>query len=307
MPKIVDLTQAIAMKRYYQAPQKRIGLWGTLVLSNLMWVAVVAMLASTLFGISHLANTMATSYWQEHCNLSEVKRLSEKEKKERDDRIARLIAYKSKKPLELVALGKAISSVLDSSPAKARDFFEQALPEAMEVQVNYGIPASAVMAQAIYESGYGSSELAVKYHNYFGIKAFSNWDGPRAEAMPTKDSGRPTRADFRAYDNLKEGFRGYAQHMKDSGRYESAFYKTSGPDYVKAILRAGYCPDSNYYDNIMRIMRNHNLQALDQILQSSTETQILASKPDTESTSLADILSVPLSSPASQSPTTATP
>lgn len=290
MPKIVDLTPAIAMRRYYQERPKRLGLWGTLVLSNLIWLAVVGMLASSLFGLSQLAHNMASKYIRTELELSQAKTLSEKEKHDRDERIARLISYKSKKPLEMVALGKAISAVLDSAPSKYRNFFEQALPEAMEIQVNYAIPASAVMAMAIHESGYGTSETAVKGCNYFGIKAFSNWSGPRLEKMVTRDNGVLTRADFRAYKDMKEGFRGYAEFLKESGRYDSAFNKPSGPEFVRTILHAGYCPDPTYHDNIMQIMKNYNLELLDTALQTTTETQVLASKPK-DSPSLNDILS----------------
>jgi len=278
------------MRRYYQERPKRLGLWGTLVLSNLIWLAVVGMLASSLFGLSQLAHDMASKYIRTELDLSAVKRLSEKEKQERDARIARLISYKSKKPLEMVALGKAISTVLDSAPPKYRSFFEEALPEAMDVQVNYAIPASAVMAMAIHESGFGTSEQAVKGHNYFGIKAFSNWTGPRLEKMLTRDNGVLTRADFRSYKDMKEGFRGYAEFLKESPRYEAAFTKPTGSEFVASILRAGYCPDPTYHDNIIQIMKNYHLELLDTVLQTTTETQMLASKP-AESPSLEDILS----------------
>ena len=42
----------------------------------------------------------------------------------------------------------------------------------------YGIKCpSAIISQAILESGYGESLLAAKYHNYFGLKCGTAWKG----------------------------------------------------------------------------------------------------------------------------------
>ena len=65
------------------------------------------------------------------------------------------------------------------------------------IQTTTQIPASAVIAMAIFGSGYGNSILAKEYNNYFGMKAFDSWTGPRALNMPTRDNGIETTADFR--------------------------------------------------------------------------------------------------------------
>ncbi|NBQ65952.1 MAG: hypothetical protein EBT95_10605 [Verrucomicrobia bacterium] len=74
----------------------------------------------------------------------------------------------------------------------------------MMIQTTTQIPASAVIAMAIFESGYGNSVLAKEYNNYFGMKAFGSWTGPRAMNMPTRDNGVETTADFRAYPDARQ-------------------------------------------------------------------------------------------------------
>lgn len=274
----VDLTPAFIIKRYYKEPPKRYGLWGTLILSNVLWAGLFIFLASILVVLSKSASTMASSYLQERWKVSQIKESVSKEIEERDLKIARLIQYQSSSSTDVLTLARKISGVLDSAPTRHRDFFEKAVPEAMHLQVTQGIPASAIIAMAIYESGYGRSMLASQHNNYFGIKAFNDWKGPRAKSMPTRDLGVLTTADFRAYRNMGESFEGYVSFLKQNPRYKDAFKKRSGAEFVAAILKAGYCPDSNYYANIIDIMQRHQLAELDETIQTTTGTSLLASK-----------------------------
>jgi flagellum-specific peptidoglycan hydrolase FlgJ len=269
--KTVDLMPALAMKRFYRQPKKRVGLWGTLIISNALWIGAVLLLAGSLWTTTKVGTAMTEFYIKERAKWIEQDATMKKELESRNLQIARLVALQtSQSPDDVVQLAKKLSGVLNSAYGDRRKFIEAALPHAIRIQVQYGIPASATISQAIYESGYGSSALAKEHHNYFGIKAFSNWNGPMAE-MPTKDSGVPTTAHFRKYPSLGDGFQGYADFLRASGRYDRAFYMQSGVDFVAALLRAGYCPDSNYLDNIKAIMARHRLQELDNIIKAADQ------------------------------------
>lgn len=68
-----------------------------------------------------------------------------------------------------------------------------------------GILASLTIAQAILESGWGTSELATKANALFGIKADARWSG-RAYSKDTKEcydgvTYATITALFRAYDS----------------------------------------------------------------------------------------------------------
>jgi flagellum-specific peptidoglycan hydrolase FlgJ len=269
--KTVDLMPALAMKRFYRQPKKRVGLWGTLLISNALWISAVLVLGGSLWATTKVGTAMTEFYIKERAKWIEQDANMQKELEARNLQIARLVALQtSQSPDDVVQLANKLSGVLNSAYGDRRKFIEAALPHAIRIQVQYGIPASATISQAIYESGYGASALAKEHHNFFGIKAFNNWSGPKA-LMPTKDSGVRTTAYFRKYPSLGDGFQGYADFLRASGRYDRAFYMQSGVEFVGALLRAGYCPDGDYLGNIKVIMARHRLQELDNIIKAADQ------------------------------------
>jgi len=170
-----------------------------------------------------------------------------------------LNAYSTAQALELA---DAMQKVVLSGSDPQQSFLAALVPEALKIQVTHGIPASATMAMAIYESGYGKSELALTANNFFGMKAFEQvWSGEKVY-LPTKDSGRATMAYFRSYPSVAAAVQGYADFLKQE-RYREAHAHRNGRDFVAAVLRAGYCPDGNYLEHITEIIRRHKLDALD--------------------------------------------
>jgi flagellum-specific peptidoglycan hydrolase FlgJ len=267
----MDLMPALAMKRFYSKPPRRIGLWGVLIFSNVLWIGMVVFLTTAAWTSTKLGTAVTEFYFKEKSNWIAQREAKQKELEESNLQVARMVALQTSSPGDVVRLASKISKVLNSTYGSQRTFIEQALPEAIRIQVQFGIPASATISQAIYESGYGGSSLAKEHHNYFGIKAFSSWNGARAESMPTVDSGVKTHADFRAYATLGEGFEGYARFLKESGRYDRAFYTPTGLAFVNTILKAGYCPDSTYLPAIQKIMQKHNLVELDDIIKAGSD------------------------------------
>lgn len=269
--KSMELGPALAMKRYHQNKPRKLGIWGILVLSNMTWIGMVLFLWTGLWSSSKLGVVLTDFYLKEKNRWAEVTEVQQKTIEERNLEIARMVAFQTSSPGDVVRLAETVSSVLNTSKGSQRDFLEKALPEAIRLQVQTGVPASAIISMSIYESGYGRSALASEYNNFFGIKAFSNWSGPRARSMPTVDSGVRTRADFRAYPSVYDGFLGYTSFLRETGRYNAAFSTETGEDFVRAVLRAGYCPDGDYLGNIKTIMARHNLEQLDHILEAGAE------------------------------------
>ena len=125
---------------------------------------------------------------------------------------------------------------------------------------------SAVIAQACVESAYGTSSLAYKYHNYFGLKCGSKWSGPSVN-MKTKEEYQPgtltaIRDNFRAYPDLASGVHGYYQFISAS-RYKALKSATSAQYYLQKIKAAGYCTSSTYVSTCMSVVNKHSLYGWD--------------------------------------------
>ena len=124
---------------------------------------------------------------------------------------------------------------------------------------------SASIAQACVESAYGLSGLA-KYHNYFGLKCGSKWKG-KSVNMRTKEEYTPgtlttIKDNFRAYDTMMEGVRGYYDFIS-TPRYNALFTADTPQDYLERIKAAGYATSSTYVGTCMNVVREMELEKWD--------------------------------------------
>lgn len=131
----------------------------------------------------------------------------------------------------------------------------------------YGISVhSPIIAQAIIESGWGSSVLARKYNNYFGLKCGSSWKGGSVN-MATKEEYKPgvvtnIRDNFRTYEDFDAGIRGYFEFINRS-RYANLKRVKNPEEYVRRIKADGYATSSKYVDTIMKVIRDNKLTRFD--------------------------------------------
>ncbi len=278
-----DLTKIIAMTAYQETtpfprPISSLQLKKYLFVTNLCWLLGLLVIGYTTITVANFA-------WAQR-----AERVAEAEHSQAlQEEITRLAELHQYTAAQTMQLAKSIQGVLDTADTSVqRRFLVAILPEALRLQTLYRIPVSALIGQAIYESGYGTSPLT-KYHNYFGMKAQGDdWNGAVVE-MPTKDSGVPTVAKFRAYRDMKSGIEGYATFLRTKDRYAKAFELRSGPQFIATIAKAGYCPDSNYAAQVGSIINRHKLANLDlpQELPATTDTtapQLAAQQPSPTAT-----------------------
>ena len=124
---------------------------------------------------------------------------------------------------------------------------------------------SAVIAQACIESGYNTSLLSLKYHNYFGLKCGSAWKGPSVN-MKTKEEYNSQlvsiRDNFRVFQDMESGVKGYYDFISTK-RYASLKDTDTPLSYLSEIKKSGYATSSSYVNTCMNVVLKHELTAYD--------------------------------------------
>lgn len=124
----------------------------------------------------------------------------------------------------------------------------------------YGIPASITLAQGLFESGGGNSELARVANNHFGIKANSDWKGP----IYYKDDDHPNDR-FRVYKVAEESYHDHSTFLKKKN-YAFLFElpKNDYMGWATGLKKAGYATNPNYAQLLIGIIQKYNLNRYDQ-------------------------------------------
>ena len=148
-----------------------------------------------------------------------------------------------------------------------KNFIEKIAAAVNKYKDGYNIKvASPIIAQAIIESGWGESQLAAKYNNYFGLKCGSAWTG-KSVNMATSEEYTPgvhtnIRDNFRVFDSLEDGVKGYFEFINYS-RYANLKGVTDPETYVKNIKADGYATSSTYVSTLINAIKSYNLTQYD--------------------------------------------
>lgn len=130
-----------------------------------------------------------------------------------------------------------------------------------------GVLASLTIAQAILESGWGTSELAQNANALFGIKADSRWGG-RAYSKDTKEcydgvNYTAVTALFRAYDSWEESVSDHSAFLLAGSRYAAVIGEKDYKTACKAIKAAGYATAPDYAEKLISLIERYGLTAYD--------------------------------------------
>ncbi len=120
-----------------------------------------------------------------------------------------------------------------------------------------GVPASITLAQGIFESNAGQSNLVTRSQNHFGIKCKTDWKG---EKVYHDDDARGEC--FRSYSSAEESFIDHSDFLKTRAHY--AFLFTLDPEdykaWAKGLKKAGYATNPAYPEKLIKLIENYDLQ-----------------------------------------------
>lgn len=154
-----------------------------------------------------------------------------------------------------------------ASSAQAKEFIQRIAPIIQEEAKKRGYKVcSPIIAQACVESAFGTSSLGYRFHNYFGMKCGSAWKG-KSVNMKTKEEYTPgtltsIRDNFRAYDSIEEGVKGYFDFISTK-RYENLKSAVTAEMYLALIKSDGYATSSKYVNTNMNCIKKYDLQKWD--------------------------------------------
>lgn len=136
-----------------------------------------------------------------------------------------------------------------------------------------GILASITTAQAILESAYGTSTLATKANNLFGIKDNDAWTGATYTVSSKEEvNGKlvAKKSKFRKYDSWADSIADHSDYLCtrtfDGGKtflYSAVIDETNYKKAAKALQTAGYSTYSSYSSQLIDLIERYNLTQYD--------------------------------------------
>lgn len=150
---------------------------------------------------------------------------------------------------------------------------------------------SLSIAQAILESGWGSSKLATESNNLFGIKASKDWTGPsklyRTAEYDKNNNKYYINAAFRVYDSWNDSVADHAKFFESTEWRSNNYKKVIGEsDYRKAtkyLQEAGYATSQDYGRDLCNLIERYGLNQYDKVTEISTKPEKEPDNPKVES------------------------
>lgn len=168
------------------------------------------------------------------------------------------------------SINNIIAGASFDTPESTQEFINFIAEDAREIAEENDLYASVMMAQAILETGSGSSGLSSPPHfNLFGIKG--TYNGEYVDMLTEEDDGTgnryTVRDPFRSYPSYRESMEDYARVMLEQPRpgFYSPTYKSNTSSYREATqyLQGTYATDTQYASKLNNIIEQHNLTQYD--------------------------------------------
>lgn len=147
------------------------------------------------------------------------------------------------------------------------EFLTDVAPAALISAHAHQIPPSIVIGQAIFESGWGRSNLAVNFNNLFGIKGSGDNTVKIRTFERNSRNGRYGKwARFRVFEDRREAILYHGRLLAKDRRYASA---RANRHHWKAFMEKAskyYASDPNYTTKLGVIIEGYQLDRWDRLM-----------------------------------------
>lgn len=144
---------------------------------------------------------------------------------------------------------------------------------ARKVALNNDLYASVMIAQALLESGWGTSKLAqAPNYNLFGVKEINKESSVSFTTKENDDLGKEFQivVDFQKYNSYKESIEGYVKLLRlgldnDINFYDKVWRSNTGSyrDATK-FLAGKYATDKSYAEKLNYLIEKYDLTKFDE-------------------------------------------
>lgn len=181
--------------------------------------------------------------------------------------------------------------VLDDYPASmnftenesAKNFIETIAEDAQKLGQEYDVFASVMIAQALIESGSGTSTLSlVPNYNLFGIKGTYNGQSVSMATQEDRGNGElySINSAFRKYPNYAASLGDYVQLIRGGISGNDGYYKQAWRSEAKNYLRTTnaltgtYATDTTYSQKLNSIIALYHLTQYDRVKTTDSDSGI---------------------------------
>lgn len=165
---------------------------------------------------------------------------------------------------------------MSASKQQQREFLALIVPLCQEQAYRHGykLYASVAIAQAIHESGWGTSKRMVAANALFGVKVGKSawkfgtaWKGAAYKTGTTEyyDGKTATKITdyFRQYATVSDAIEDYMDMLCTCKRYKGALNCATPEASIKAIIAGGYATGPDYVQAIVNLINVYNLKQYD--------------------------------------------
>lgn len=179
----------------------------------------------------------------------------------------------------------AVATPVTSTGVGDQQFIDYIGNSARKLASNNDLYASVMIAQALVESGWGTSGLAsAPNYNLFGIKG--DYKGASVNMGTQEDDGTGSlysiSSDFRKYPSYKESLEDYVSLLRGGTSGNSQMYagtwKSNTNSYKDATkyLTGRYATDTTYADKLNSVIEKYNLTQFDTATTDKDQTYTVA-------------------------------
>ena len=168
--------------------------------------------------------------------------------------------------LIFIAIGLLPLSLFSQNTAYF-DYIDRYKSIAIDEMERSGVPASIKLGQGILESAGGTSTLALRANNHFGIKCGGSWKGKTfyRKDDDRDENGKLIKSCFRKFNSARDCYIAHSEFLRNNKRYDFLFF-LNPRDYKSwsyGLKKAGYATSATYAEKLIKVIETYELYKLD--------------------------------------------